>query len=206
MYPQVVCIYTREESYLKYISERLVSTHTTKPWRTCHFLSFGTKNHRYWGKNWVVSSTHEKLIFKSEKLVGLYRPTMLGHTSKRAWRFMATIHTTESIISTRISVKKQLPTRLWYDSDRTENEASTTSSIVLCINCHWNVSTEPLPSNDTRGYTYRHTDWWKGFMKYAVETGSGTVIYLPSFIKIGSVIQKLIGGIHRQHSDRINLL
>jgi hypothetical protein len=29
------------------------------------------------------------------------------------------------------------------------------------------------------------------FMKYAVETGSGAVIYIPSFIEIGSGIQKL---------------
>jgi hypothetical protein len=34
-------------------------------------------------------------------------------------------------------------------------------------------------------------------MKYAVELGSGAIIYEPSFIKTGSEIQKLIGGIHR---------
>jgi hypothetical protein len=34
-------------------------------------------------------------------------------------------------------------------------------------------------------------------MKYAVEMGAGTVINVPSSIKIGSGIQKLIGGIHR---------
>jgi hypothetical protein len=34
-------------------------------------------------------------------------------------------------------------------------------------------------------------------MKYAVEMGSGAVIYIPSFIKIGSGIQTLIEGIHR---------
>jgi hypothetical protein len=35
-------------------------------------------------------------------------------------------------------------------------------------------------------------------MKYAVEMGSGTMAYIPSFIKIGSGIQKLMGeGIHR---------
>jgi hypothetical protein len=33
-------------------------------------------------------------------------------------------------------------------------------------------------------------------MKYAVEMGSVTMIYIPSFVKIGSGIQKLIGGIH----------
>jgi hypothetical protein len=35
-------------------------------------------------------------------------------------------------------------------------------------------------------------------MKYAVEMGSGATIYIPSFIKIGSAIQKLIRGIHRR--------
>jgi hypothetical protein len=43
-------------------------------------------------------------------------------------------------------------------------------------------------------------------MKYAVEMGSGGMIYVPSFIKIGSGIQKLMGGVYRQHADCINLL
>jgi hypothetical protein len=43
-------------------------------------------------------------------------------------------------------------------------------------------------------------------MKYAVEIGSGAVLYKPSFIKIGQGIQKLIRGIHRQHGDLIRLL
>jgi hypothetical protein len=43
-------------------------------------------------------------------------------------------------------------------------------------------------------------------MKYVAEMGSGAVIYIPSFIKIGSGIQKLIRGIHRQHGDRTSLL
>jgi hypothetical protein len=38
-------------------------------------------------------------------------------------------------------------------------------------------------------------------MKYAVEMGSDTMTYIPSFIKIGSSPQKLIGGIQR-HTDR----
>jgi hypothetical protein len=37
------------------------------------------------------------------------------------------------------------------------------------------------------GYTYRHRDLWEGFMKYTFEIDS-----VPSFIKIGSGIQKLI--------------
>jgi hypothetical protein len=42
-------------------------------------------------------------------------------------------------------------------------------------------------------------------MKYAVEMGSGALIYISSFIKIGSGIQKLMGGIHIQtHSKMIS--
>jgi hypothetical protein len=53
-------------------------------------------------------------------------------------------------------------------------------------------------------------------MKYAVEMGSDAVIYVPSFIKICSGVQKLICGIHThthkqkhthgQQHDRISLL
>jgi hypothetical protein len=34
----------------------------------------------------------------------------------------------------------------------------------------------------------------RGFMKYAVEMGLGAMTYIPSFIKIGSGIHKLMGG------------
>jgi hypothetical protein len=43
-------------------------------------------------------------------------------------------------------------------------------------------------------------------MKCAVEMGSGAMIYIASFVKIDSGIQKLMGGIHRQHGDRVSLL
>jgi hypothetical protein len=46
-------------------------------------------------------------------------------------------------------------------------------------------------------------------MKYAVEMDSCVMIYMmyiPSFTKTGSAIQKLIKGTHRQHGDRISLL
>jgi hypothetical protein len=39
-----------------------------------------------------------------------------------------------------------------------------------------------------------------GFMKDTAEMGSGGMIYIPSFMKIGSAIQKLIGWICR-HTD-----
>jgi hypothetical protein len=47
-----------------------------------------------------------------------------------------------------------------------------------------------------------------GFMKYAVEMGSGAMVYIPRFITSGSTIQKLKwrGGItDRQHGDPISL-
>jgi hypothetical protein len=46
-------------------------------------------------------------------------------------------------------------------------------------------------------------------MKCAVWMGSGAVIYITSFIKIGSGIQKLIRGdsqTNREEGDRISLL
>jgi hypothetical protein len=48
-------------------------------------------------------------------------------------------------------------------------------------------------------------------MKYAIEIGSGAMIYIPSFIKIGSGIQKLMGGegylwTHKQRGDGISLI
>jgi hypothetical protein len=52
----------------------------------------------------------------------------------------------------------------------------------------------PLASKDRRD-THIDTQTVGGeFMKYAVEMGSGAVIYVPSFIKIGSGVQKLMGG------------
>jgi hypothetical protein len=46
-------------------------------------------------------------------------------------------------------------------------------------------------------------------MQYAVEMGSGAMTYIPSFIKSGLGIQKLIvedTQTHRQHGYRISLL
>jgi hypothetical protein len=41
-------------------------------------------------------------------------------------------------------------------------------------------------------------------MKYATVMGSGAMIYIPSFINIGSDIKKLIGGLHR-HTDNMEI-
>jgi hypothetical protein len=39
-------------------------------------------------------------------------------------------------------------------------------------------------------------------MKYAVETASGGMIYISSFITIGSFVQKLLGTHARTHTHR----
>jgi hypothetical protein len=55
-----------------------------------------------------------------------------------------------------------------------------------------------------RGCACKHTDWWEGFTKYTVELGSGAMMHIPCFIKIGSSVQKLIrtdAHVHRQHGD-----
>jgi hypothetical protein len=67
----------------------------------------------------------------------------------------------------------------------------------VCIPCRGNVFIELLPSNDT----HADTDWWEGFMKYTVEMGSGTMIYIPTFMH--SDIQKLIRGDSQTHIDRM---
>jgi hypothetical protein len=41
-------------------------------------------------------------------------------------------------------------------------------------------------------------------MQYAVQMGSGAMIYVPSFVKIGSGIQKLVEWIHR-HTDSMEI-
>jgi hypothetical protein len=51
--------------------------------------------------------------------------------------------------------------------------------------------------------THIDTDWWEGFMKYAVEMGSGAMIYIKSLIKIGLAIQKLMGRGIRRHTDSL---
>jgi hypothetical protein len=39
-------------------------------------------------------------------------------------------------------------------------------------------------------------------MKYAVDIGFGAMIYIPSFIHIGSGVEKSIGGYTHRHTDR----
>jgi hypothetical protein len=66
-----------------------------------------------------------------------------------------------------------------------------------------------LPSNDSR-VTHTQTDE-RDFMKYAAETGSGAMNYIPSFHKDWFRHSKINGGgkdsqIHAQHGDRLSPL
>jgi hypothetical protein len=74
-----------------------------------------------------------------------------------------------------------------------QKNAASKNSVVACIRCHGNVSTEPLPSNYRRD-TYIDTDWWEEFIKYAVEMDSGIMTYIPIFRKSGLGIKKLMEG------------
>jgi hypothetical protein len=57
----------------------------------------------------------------------------------------------------------------------------------------------PLPSNGSRIHIQTQTDG-RVFMKYFLEIGPGSMIYITDLIKIGSGVQKLMRGIHR-HTD-----
>jgi hypothetical protein len=62
----------------------------------------------------------------------------------------------------------------------------------MCIRCHSNVNTEPLPSNGRRIYIQAHRLIW-GIYKIPGEMSSFAVINMPSLIKIGSGLRTLMG-------------
>jgi hypothetical protein len=43
-------------------------------------------------------------------------------------------------------------------------------------------------------YTHKHRVDLEGFLKHDVEVGSSIIIYIPSFVKTGSSIPKLMEG------------
>jgi hypothetical protein len=99
---------------------------------------------------------------------------------------------------------------LSFDTTRTE-ERTTLPAILLFLRV-FAAAVMILPSRclaTITRYTYRHTDWWVGFMKNAAQMSSGAIIIIRSFIKNVSSIQKLMGGqtyTHRQPADVIRLL
>jgi hypothetical protein len=74
------------------------------------------------------------------------------------------------------------PTFFWNDTDNTEKEAPNTVSIALYvfIAAVTFLQSSYLPTTER-------------FMEYTTKIGSGAMIYTPSFIKISSGIQKLVG-------------
>jgi hypothetical protein len=71
------------------------------------------------------------------------------------------------------------------------------------IRCRGNVFTQPLPSNGKGIHIEIHR--LMGDI-YEVRRWDGSRCPdVPGFIKLGSVIQKLVGGTHRQHGDLIIL-
>jgi hypothetical protein len=69
----------------------------------------------------------------------------------------------------------------------------------MCIRCRCNVLTELLPSNI---HTETHGILGGIYEKHADQMGSGAMIYIPSFIKIGSDFQS-IGGDHKHTESMI---
>jgi hypothetical protein len=69
---------------------------------------------------------------------------------------------------------------------RIENDAPNNSSIFACVFIAVVTFLQNRCLVAIGGYTYRHTDRWEGFMKYAVEMDPSGMIYTPGFIKIGS--------------------
>jgi hypothetical protein len=76
----------------------------------------------------------------------------------------------------RSSGKNNSPALLLYDMDRTE----TVATEALCLTAIKGIRTD--------------THYWEGFIKYVVEIGSGAMMYKPTLMTIGLVIQMLRGG------------
>jgi hypothetical protein len=78
----------------------------------------------------------------------------------------------------RSSWKNSSTTFLLYDTDRMWKDVCNNYFIVACI---FLVALSSLRSrclSTVIVYTYRHTGWWEGFMKYAVQMSSGAMIYV----------------------------
>jgi hypothetical protein len=95
----------------------------------------------------------------------------------------------------------------WYDTDRIENYVFD-NSIVACV---FVTEVTFLPSRclaTIQGYTYRHTDWWEGFLLGRWDglrcRDIRTKFHKDWFRR--SKVNKGDTQTHRQHGDRISLL
>jgi hypothetical protein len=86
-------------------------------------------------------------------------------------------------LQARYNLKKKFSEELiayfaWYDTGRIENNAANNSYIVACACVATATFLQSRCLATIGGYTYRHADWWKGFVKYVAEMGSDATIYV----------------------------
>jgi hypothetical protein len=86
--------------------------------------------------------------------------------------------------------------------DHTEKNASNCSSVVAYV---FLATATFLLSRCLPTYMYRHR-LMGGIYEVCRWMGSGAMLYIPSFIKISSGIQKLIREDNREEGDCISLL
>jgi hypothetical protein len=89
----------------------------------------------------------------------------------------------------------------------TENDKSSNRT-VACICCQGNMFTELLPGTVRGMHIKTHRLTGGIFYKYTIQRSSGAMIYTPSFIKLGSDIQKFMEGhththTHTQHGSMV---
>jgi hypothetical protein len=93
--------------------------------------------------------------------------------------------------------------------DHIEDDASR-NSVVVCVLIAMVMFLSSCCLATTGGYTHRHKDRWKGFMKYAVEMGSGAMICIHTYQVSYRLVQTFKSWwgdkTHRQHGDIISLL
>jgi hypothetical protein len=99
---------------------------------------------------------------------------------------------TESLPSNDKGIRRP---RFSFDTIRTAQKA-TPPTIILLLGAFVAIGTCLLSCclATIRGNAHTDTDYRDEFIKYTVDMGSDTMIHIPSFIKIGSDVQKLRRG------------
>jgi hypothetical protein len=119
---------------------------------------------------------------------------------------------TKPLPSNDREIHRQTNRPLWYDRTAQKPRRQT---IILLLRIFFTAGTwspnRYLAKIGGWEYTYRHTNWCEGFMKYSVEMGSNAMTYTPSFITTGPGIRKfMVGGediqTHRhKNTDRMQI-
>jgi hypothetical protein len=146
---------------------------------------------------WESYYLNKKLIFSQTSLYKILKPYIVWYYSSAhltfillqcpyCWRHKISMKFWEELVACFILIRHGSYRECFLQQFFASAGTSLPSSYLATI----------------EGYTETHTDWWEGFMKYVVEMGWSVMLHLPSFIQIGSGIQKLMGwrGTHR-HTD-----